>query len=235
MDRIAFRITRARTRCRVKHSRLSNGLFVFRSRKFVCSRCNRCSCCSRQKRVDGPTKVCKQLMTPLTTSLTTSPFFLVTSTGRISLHAVIDHVIDDVMNHVENDVGNDVIDGVANDVLQVIVNDSPCREIVDVPSGIVNDVVDRVTTSCTTSLKKGGNGDIHNVLSETFREVACDCEHAVVGDDVNDVLKHVGNDVLGDAVNNVIFSLKIVWIGRKPKQRNTSINRRAPISKRASS
>ena len=50
-----FHIIRARTRCRVKHNRLNNGLFVSVCAHFVCRLCRRCSCCSRQKKVDGPT------------------------------------------------------------------------------------------------------------------------------------------------------------------------------------
>ena len=48
------------------------------------------------------------------------------------------------------------------------------------------------------------------------------------------MMRHVGNDVLRDAVNNVIFdAMNVVWVGRKPRQRNTPINKRSPISKRA--
>ena len=48
------------------------------------------------------------------------------------------------------------------------------------------------------------------------------------------MMRHVGNDVPRDAVNNVIFdALNVVWLKRKPKQRNTPINRRSPINKHA--
>ena len=46
---------------------------------FVCRRCSRCSCCSRQKKVDGPTKVCKQEQKVQTA----------TSTRRERDHAII--------------------------------------------------------------------------------------------------------------------------------------------------